>query len=246
MTQAPAPSGVRAPMPALRQPFGHAPDGQAVELVEIGDGAGMTARLITWGAALQALTAPDRNGRFADIVLGHDTLAPYVERCFYIGATVGRFANRIAGAAFTLDGRTHQLSPSNGPNTLHGGVKGFHHVVWQIAEQSPSRVVFARLSPAGEEGFPGALAARVTYAFDRAGELTVSFEATTDAPTVVNITHHSRRRRLRAQCAGSSRHHRRRRLSAGGRHRDPNRRDPIRRRHAVRFSRSYAGRRPHP
>jgi aldose 1-epimerase len=174
-----------------RRVFGAMPDGAPVELVEIANGRGMRASVITLGAGLQALTAPDRAGRFADIILGHDSVAPYVETPFYLGASIGRFSNRIAGGVFMLDGKRYDLVKSDGAHTLHGGAVGYDKVLWRIEQAGPSSVTLAYSSPDGEQGFPGALEARVTYRLTEENELAVMYEARTDALTVVGLTQHA-------------------------------------------------------
>jgi aldose 1-epimerase len=179
---------------ATRAPFGTTPDGVAVEAVTLKASRGISARIISYGATLQALLLPDRAGQVADVALGYDDLAGYVAKPQFFGATVGRYANRIAGAKFTLDGTTYSLAANNGPNALHGGTKGFDKVVWTIAKVESGRVASVQLtytSRDGEEGYPGTLRASVTYSLDDAGTLTTSYEATTDKPTIVNLTNHS-------------------------------------------------------
>ncbi|MES1156761.1 MAG: aldose epimerase family protein [Alphaproteobacteria bacterium] len=178
-------------MNALGKPFlfDRLGDGASVEAVDIVAGA-LTARVITLGACVQSLTAPDREGRPADIVLGHENIAPYVEIPLYLGCTVGRYANRIAGGRFVLDGKTYELVKSDGPNTLHGGMKGFDKVLWRIESAAPDRVTLVYASPDGDQGFPGACEARVTYTLTSQNEMIVTCEATTDKPTIVNMTHH--------------------------------------------------------
>jgi aldose 1-epimerase len=181
---------------ATRADFGTTPDGTPVEAVVLTSAAGITARIITYGATLQSLLVPDRDGRTADVVLGYPDLDGYVRRPQYFGATVGRYANRIAGAGFDLGGRHYLLAANDGPNALHGGERGFDKVVWRISDMTSAAaaaasVTLAYVSPDGEEGYPGTLRTRVTYSLDDDGILTTSYEATTDAPTVVNLTHHS-------------------------------------------------------
>jgi aldose 1-epimerase len=179
---------------ATRAPFGTTPDGIAVEAVTLTDGHGISARVVSYGATLQALLLPDRTGRSADVALGYDDLAGYIAKPQFFGATVGRYANRIAGAKFTLDGKTYSLAANNGPNALHGGTKGFDKVVWTIAgvESGPvASVTLTYVSRDGEEGYPGTLRASVTYALDENRTLTMRYEATTDKPTIVNLTNHS-------------------------------------------------------
>jgi aldose 1-epimerase len=173
-----------------KAPFGSLADGTPIEIVTLAAGP-VTARLITYGATLQSLETPDRAGTPADIVLGYATLEDYVAKPEFFGATVGRYANRIALGRFSLDGRTHTMARTDPPNTLHGGRRGFDKRVWQIAHLTGTSVTFRRTSPDGEEGFPGALTADATYALAPDGTLTLSYEATTDAPTVLNLTNHS-------------------------------------------------------
>jgi aldose 1-epimerase len=180
---------------AWREPFGVLPGEVQIEAVVLDNGRGVTARILTYGATLQALIAPDRDGRLADIVLGHDTLDGYLATPEYLGVTVGRYANRIAGGAFTLNGQRHVLARNNGDNSLHGGLKGFDKVVWtietMIVVDDAASVTLRHLSPDGDEGFPGALDARVTYTLDGQDRLSIRYQAVTDRPTVVNLTNHS-------------------------------------------------------
>ncbi len=179
---------------AQRAPFGTLPDGTAIEAVTLSNAHGVSARIITYGATLQALEAPDRHGHPADIALGYDDLAGYVEHPNYFGATIGRYANRIAGARFTLDGKTYALSLNDKPNSLHGGAQGFDKRAWSIesVQSGPSAsVTLALTSPAGDQGYPGTLHVTERYSLDEAGGLTIDYSATTDAPTVVNLTNHS-------------------------------------------------------
>jgi len=179
---------------ATRAPFGTTPDGVAVEAVTLRASDGISARIITYGATLQALFLPDRMGRLADVVLGYDNLADYVAKPQFFGSTVGRYANRIGGARFALDGKAYTLAANNGPNALHGGTKGFDKVVWRITEVKSGPVASVTLSYTsrdGEEGYPGTLTASITYSLDENRTLTTSYEATTDRPTIVNLTNHS-------------------------------------------------------
>jgi aldose 1-epimerase len=175
-----------------RAPFGKLPDGTAVEAFTLRNAHGVEVRAITYGAIITSLRVPDRAGRFDDVVLGHDTLAGYVEKPAYFGAVVGRYGNRIAKGRFTLDGKTYTLATNNGPNHLHGGVRGFDKVVWKAEPAaSGAGVTFTYTSPDGEEGYPGTLTARVTYTLSDRDELGLEYSATTDKPTVVNLTQHS-------------------------------------------------------
>jgi len=174
--------------------FGTLPDGSAVDLYTLADGKGLTVRLMTYGATLVSLEWPDRDGALADCVLGHDALDGYLKASPYFGATVGRYGNRIARGRFTLDGNTHTLAANNGQNHLHGGVRGFDKILWKgepVQDSSGVGVRFTTLSPDGDEGYPGNLDVAVTYVLTAGGELIISYEAKTDKPTVVNLTHHS-------------------------------------------------------
>lgn len=151
---------------------------------------GLKVTLLTWGARLSELWVPDRNGTMADVVLGHDSPKDWETHGTYLGATCGRYANRIAGGRFTLDGRTVQLDRNEGPKTLHGGSQGFDRKAWTIESHSDAHVTFATTSPDDEMGFPGTLQARTTYRVDGPG-LTIEMEATSDAPTVVNLVNHA-------------------------------------------------------
>ena len=179
---------------AHRAGFGALADGTPIESVTLTSRGGVTARVMTLGATLQSLLVPDRDGRADDVVLGYDTPAEYLANPQYFGATVGRFANRIARGRFTIDGREHRLETNDGANHLHGGVRGFDKRVWTIRSVSNGPVASVTLtyrSADGEGGYPGRVDATVTYALSDAGELTILHEATTDRPTIVNITNHS-------------------------------------------------------
>jgi len=179
---------------AQRAPFGKLPDGTAIEAVTLANSHGVSARIITYGATLQALIVPDRHGQKADIALGYDDLAGYVEHPNYFGATIGRFANRIAGAQFSLDGKTYHLALNDKPNSLHGGTQGFDKRPWRIESVQPGEsasVTMTLTSAAGDQGYPGTLQVKERYSLDEAGALTLDYTATTDAPTVVNLTNHS-------------------------------------------------------
>src|SRR5881396_2431224 len=177
-----------------RLPFGTTADAKPVELFTLTNAHDVEVRAMTYGATIVWLHAPDREGHLDDIVLGYPTLAGYLAQSPYFGAIVGRYGNRIAKGRFTLDGKAYQLATNNGPNHLHGGVKGFDKVVWSAepAEtDSSAAITFTYTSPAGEEGYPGTLRARVTYTLTDRNELRVDYLATTDAPTPVNLTQHS-------------------------------------------------------
>lgn len=174
--------------------FGTLPDGRAVQRVTLRGQHGFEARVIAFGAALQALIAPDAGGGRDDIVLGYDDLAGYVAERRFFGATIGRYANRIANARFVLDGEPVVLAANNGPNALHGGLNGFDRKLWDIADLTDGpqpAVTLARTSAHGEEGYPGRLAVRVTYRLTGPTELSLLLEAESDRPTIVNLTNHS-------------------------------------------------------
>jgi aldose 1-epimerase len=155
---------------------------------------GIEVRVITYGARVVSILAPDRDGRFGDIVLGFDTVEPYTTRAPFFGSVVGRHANRIANGTFTLDGVTYRLATNNGPNHLHGGPGGWHAVIWEPEpfEANDSAGVILRYTSAdGEEGYPGRVDATVVYTLNDRNELSIDYEAVTDKPTIVNMTHHS-------------------------------------------------------
>ncbi|MGY5051341.1 aldose epimerase family protein [Streptomyces sp. 900105755] len=170
--------------------FGTLSDGTEVHRWTL-ERAGTRVRVLSYGGIVQSAEVPDRDGRTADVVLGFAGLDGYLENPGpYFGALVGRYANRIAHARFPLDGVTYALEPNNAPNSLHGGARGFDKRVWE-ATAVEHGVRLTRVSPHGEEGFPGQLAVAVTYTLDESGALHISYEAVTDAPTVVNLTNHS-------------------------------------------------------
>jgi aldose 1-epimerase len=175
-----------------RQGFGRMPDGTAVDEFTLTNRNGLEIKAITYGAIIRSLRAPDRTGAFADIVHGFDSLDGYLAGHPYFGAVIGRYGNRIGGARFSLDGKTYELAANNGPNHLHGGVRGFDKHVWR-AERLPQRngIVFTRTSPDGEEGYPGTLQVQVTYTLSDANELAIEYGATTDKATPINLTNHS-------------------------------------------------------
>jgi aldose 1-epimerase len=190
------PSGPRAAVQTRRGVFGELDDGTLIEQVELTCAAGVRACVMTLGASLQAFETPDRHGRSADIVLGHDRPQPYLDKRQYFGATVGRFANRIARGVFSVNGRRFELPCNDGINSLHGGRTGFDRRIWNIAkvERSPgagAAVTFSLLSPDGEEGYPGTLEVEATYTLTAQGELKIDYRAECDQPTIVNLTNHS-------------------------------------------------------
>ena len=169
--------------------FGHMPDGAAVEELTLRDGP-ISCSLLTYGGAMRTLVVPDRAGRPVDVALGLDSLEDYLTQDKYLGALVGRYANRIGGSRFTLEGREYPLRANDGPNHLHGGPTGFDKQVWRVGEQSDSSVTLSLFSPDGQEGYPGDLSVSVTYALrDRA--LEISYRAESGKTTLCNLTNHS-------------------------------------------------------
>jgi len=152
-------------------------------------------QITNYGGAIRSITVPDRHGNFGDVVLGYDTLSEYVRNPRYLGALIGRFANRIAQGRFTLNGARYQLAQNNGPNHLHGGVRGFHKVVWEATreavEDQHAVLRLQYLSKDGDEEYPGNLEANVTYTLSANGELQIDYHAVTDKPTIINLTNHS-------------------------------------------------------
>ena len=168
---------------------GHIRDFGAAQCVGLENGR-MSCEIITYGGALRSLTVPDRTGRGTDVVLGFDRLEDYKNQSAYLGALVGRVANRIAGARFELGGRCYELCRNDGENSLHGGGRGFNARLWRIEERSDTRLVLALTSPDGEEGYPGRLEVRVCYELGP-DELGISYEAVSDADTLCNLTNHA-------------------------------------------------------
>jgi aldose 1-epimerase len=174
-----------------RTVVGTLPDGTKVETLALSDGSGMQARVLTLGAALHSLDVPDRDGKYVDVVLGDATLAATLAKPQYFGTIVGRFANRIAHGTFTLDGREYRVPTNDGPNTLHGGTRGFDKVVWEVVDAKSDRVTLRHVSPDGDQGYPGKLTVTATYALEGDGKLAIEYRATTDAPTIVNLSNHA-------------------------------------------------------
>jgi len=179
---------------AERASFGTLPDGSPIEVVTLSNGKGMKARIINYGAILQSVTVPDRAGRAADVALGYADMTGYIKAPNYFGASVGRYANRIRGGKFSIDGKPYTLALNNMTNALHGGVKGFDKRPWKIIEVAGGPVAHITLgytSADGEEGYPGTLQVTATYSLNEKNELTLEYKATTDKPTIVNLTNHS-------------------------------------------------------
>ncbi len=188
-THAAGPAGITS------QPFGKTKDGTPVELYTLRNSHGCEARISSYGGIVVSLTVPDKNGKMDDVVLGFDTLAEYEKDSPYFGALIGRYGNRIAEGKFTLDGKGYTLPTNDPPNSLHGGKKGFDKRVWQAkvgamgADGFPLTLTY--VSKDGEEGYPGTLTVKAVYTLTEENALRIAFEATTDAPTVLNLTNHS-------------------------------------------------------
>jgi aldose 1-epimerase len=177
-----------------KESFGTTPDGKQVDRYVFSNGRGVEVAMITFGATIHTLEAPDRRGRTDNITLGFPTLEGYLENSPYFGSTIGRYGNRIALGQFTIDGQTYQIPPNNGENALHGGPIGFDKHVWsaEIVESDDAiGVAFTDVSPDGDQGFPGTLTTNVTYALNRKDQLRIDYRASTDKATVVNLTNHT-------------------------------------------------------
>jgi len=177
------------------EPFGQTPDEQAVDLVTMTNPNGIEARIMTFGGIIVSMKTPDRDGNLGDVVLGFDDLSGYTKEHPYFGAIIGRYGNRIGAGKFTLNGVEYKLAVNNGPNHLHGGIKGFDKVVWKIEDAKTTGdeaiLRLGYLSKDGEEGYPGDLKCTVTYTLTADNELKMRYEARTDKPTVLNLTNHS-------------------------------------------------------
>jgi aldose 1-epimerase len=173
-----------------KEPFGSTPDGTDVDRYTLANGHGMRVRILTYGGIVQSIEVPDRRGRSGNVALGYNTLADYLKESPYFGAAIGRYANRIAKGEFTLDGTTHHLAINDGPNSLHGGLQGFDKRVW-TASTVPDGVRLTYVSKDGEEGYPGTLTTEVTYTLTENNGLGIRYRATTDQPTVLNLTNHT-------------------------------------------------------
>jgi len=175
------------------QEFGKSPQGEAVQIHTLTNPQGMEARISNYGGIVVSLKTPDRNGAFADVVLGHDSVEGYAKSP-YFGAIIGRYGNRIGNAQFTLQGNTYPLAKNNGPNHLHGGIKGFDKVVWTaepVNSPEGQGLSLSYVSADGEEGYPGTLSAKVVYLLTNDNALRIDYEASTDKPTIVNLTNHA-------------------------------------------------------
>ncbi|MFJ4346509.1 aldose epimerase family protein [Pseudomonas sp. NPDC089401] len=174
--------------------FGQTNDGTVVDQYILRNSQGMQATVITYGGVLQSLMVPDRHGKVEDVVLGFDDVQGYQGGTAFFGATIGRFGNRLAGGTFELDGKRYQVPLNDGPNSLHGGARGFDKQVWQARPVKGTDwvgVTLTYLSRDGEMGFPGNLKTEVTYSLNEQNELHIDYKASTDKPTLVNLTNHS-------------------------------------------------------
>lgn len=174
--------------------YGKLPDGRQVDIYTMTNAHGVMVKFISLGGCITEIDTPDRNGHLADIVLGYRNLKGYDSDNTFFGATVGRYANRIAKGTFTLNGKTYHLPINNGVNSLHGGTSGFNLQIWNVAPAKTSNGVAATLSyssPDGQDGYPGTMKVQVTYTLEDSGALRIDYQATTDKPTVLNLTNHS-------------------------------------------------------
>lgn len=169
--------------------FGRMPDGTPVEEITLTDGS-ISCGILTYGGALRSLTVPDRRGGPVDVVLGLDTLEDYLAQDKYLGALIGRYANRIGGSRFTLEGKEYPLCANDGPNHLHGGRMGFDKQIWQVCSQADNSVTLALISPDGDEGYPGELEAEVIYTLQDGG-LELTYRARSTKTTLCNLTNHA-------------------------------------------------------
>ena len=187
-------SGAAEAATAKRGSFGKLADGREVASVTLANGRGVSVTMIAYGATIQSLVMPDRNGRKADVALGYDTIGLYETKPQYFGGIVGRFGNRLAQGRFTLDGKTYQTPVNNGKNALHGGTRGFDKVLWDVVsvKSGPTAsVTFRYVSRDGEMGYPGTLTVDAIHSLDEKNHLTIDYRATTDKATVVNLTNHN-------------------------------------------------------
>jgi aldose 1-epimerase len=179
----------------LKRPFLTTADGTPVDVITLRNGKGIELTVLTYGGIIMSLKTPDRDGTIDDIVLGHDSVAGYEANSPYFGSLIGRVGNRIANGTFMLDGQAYTLAKNNGPNHLHGGLKGWDKVVWKASDPFQDRTgVGVRLeytSPDGDEGYPGTVTAHITYTLTPDNRLIVDYHATTDKPTIINLTQHS-------------------------------------------------------
>jgi len=172
-------------------PFGKSPEGKPIELFTLKNDKGMETSIMTWGATVVSLKVPDAKGHIDDVVLGYDSAEDYFKGTAFFGAVAGRYANRIGGSRFTLDGHEYHVTPNEGPNSLHGGKRGFDKRVWTVVHADDHSLELRYLSKDGEEGYPGNLTATVRYTVTPYNELRIHYSVTTDKDTVQNLTNHS-------------------------------------------------------
>lgn len=178
----------------MKKAYGSLPDGRTAFLYTLKNKNGMEVTVTNYGGIVVSLMAPDSHGTMKDVVLGFDSLSSYLVNDPYFGALIGRYGNRIGKGRFTLNGTEYNLATNNGANHLHGGIVGFDKVLWEVSElegETGKSLVLRYVSNDGEEGYPGTLSVRVVYALSDSNELKIDYEAKTDKPTVVNLTHHS-------------------------------------------------------
>jgi aldose 1-epimerase len=189
-----APQPSEAKMSVHKESYGKTPEGVEVDLYTLTNSKGLRVKIMTYGATIVSVETPDRNGKVENVTLSLDNLGEYLKGHPFFGSTVGRYANRIAKGKFTLDGKQYTLATNNNENHLHGGAKGFDKYVWQakpVETADAVGVIFTHESPSGDEGYPGKLNAKVTYSLTNGNELKMEYEATTDKPTIVNLTNHT-------------------------------------------------------
>lgn len=175
----------------IKKEWGRTAAREPVDLYTLTNSHGASVAIASWGGTVVSIKVPDKTGALGDVVLGFDTLAPYLQTHPYFGVLVGRYGNRIGNARFTLDGKTYTLAKNNGEHSLHGGRKGFDKHVWKVREMAGSAIELMHVSDDGDEGFPGTLTATVVYTWTDDNELRIDYTATTDKPTVLNLTNHS-------------------------------------------------------
>lgn len=177
-------------MKTTKTAFGTTPENQTVSLFRLENASGAYVEIMDYGCRIMSICVPDKKGNLTDVALGLEDLDTYLKDDASLGAIVGRFANRIANGRFSLNGKDYQLAINNGPNHLHGGPTGYGQRVWD-GRFSDNKLIFTRTSPAGEEGYPGTLNLTITYGWSEDNELSISYEATTDADTILNLTNHA-------------------------------------------------------
>jgi aldose 1-epimerase len=194
MTTLASTGAIPQPGSTTKKPFGKTPDGEPVDLYVLTNRGGAEVSITNYGGTVVSLKVPDRNGKFADVVLGYETVDGYANGKSYFGAIIGRYGNRIGHAQFVLDGKTYTLAKNNGENCLHGGIKGFNKAMWTakiLPAKDGQSLELSYLSKDGEEGFPGNLKVSVIYTLTDTNALRIVYSATTDKPTVVNLTNHA-------------------------------------------------------